>query len=459
MHARPGTAPRHRRPAHRPAHRRAPRLVAPVLAALLAAGTLVAAPTTASAAVPDFFVVEGSGFGHGVGMAQYGAYEMSRRGYSTTQILAHYYRGTAAQRATTRTLIDVQVYGPDPSGSSAYGDAGPTTITVRGGPWRLRAGDRTVASGRAGTMSVSTSKGSVLVRTPDGVLHRHRQLQLQWAGTPYHRPKAGPATVSVGGAHGSYRYGRLLLSASQGTPNVVNRLRLNTQYLYGLAEMPASWGADGGQEALRAQAVVARSYAVLRSESWNRTCRCHVVDDVRDQQFSGWKHASGPSSGYWRRAVDSTTTALTRGSVLTYGGRPVTAHYYSSSGGSSSAASFGWRTARSEDVWSSAVPYERSVRDRYSAVAPGNGHVRWRRNLSQVQAQRLFGLDDAGKEVASIRVAARWSSGQVKTLVAKASDGTTRTLTGKADQIRARVGGRTTAGSVPSAWLLRISAA
>ncbi len=409
---------------------------------VLIVATLVAAPNTASAAVPSKFIIEGSGFGHGIGMPQYGAYEMSRRGHSATGILAHYYRNTAAKGVTTKALVDVQVYGPDPYSSPSFGDTTATTVTVHDGGWRLRVGERTIAFGPSGTLSVSTSQGDVLVRTPDGVLHRHDQLVLQWAGTPYYKPTASPATVTIARAHGSYRYGRLLLSASEGVPNIVNRLRLNTQYLYGLAEMPASWGTTGGQQALRAQAVVARSYAVVKTGELKATCKCHVVDDVRDQQFSGWKHASGFASEYWRSAVDSTTTSLTSGSVLTYGGQTVATHYYSSSGG---------RTANSEDVWSSVIPYERSVADPYSKVAPGNNYASWRRGIGQARARDLFDLGT----VKSIEVTARYSSGQAKTLTATGATRTS-TITGKADEIRAIVGDATFAGDVPAAWFTDI---
>jgi stage II sporulation protein D len=39
-------------------------------------------------------VVSGRGFGHGVGMSQWGALAMAQRGHSHVQILSHYYRGT-----------------------------------------------------------------------------------------------------------------------------------------------------------------------------------------------------------------------------------------------------------------------------------------------------------------------------------------------------------------------------
>ncbi|MFC8800913.1 SpoIID/LytB domain-containing protein [Promicromonospora sp. NPDC057138] len=426
-------------------HRWGHLLLTLVLALVLAIATVVAAPRTASADVPDKFVITGSGYGHGIGMPQYGAYEMSRHGSSATGILAHYYQGSAAARVPTMALIDVQVYGPEPYSFSGYADTAATKVTVHDGGWRLLVGERTVAHGPSGTLGVSTSRGDVVVRVPSGRTITRDRMVLQWAGTPYFRPDAGPATVTIAGAHGWYRDGRLLLSASEGVPNIVNRLRFNTQYLYGLAEMPASWGTTGGQQALRAQAVVARSYAALRMGRLNSVCECHVVDDVRDQQFSGWKHASGFASEYWRSAVNSTTASLTSGSVLTYGGRTVAAHYYSSSGG---------RTANSEDVWSSVVPYERSVADPYSAAAPGNGYASWQRAISQAEAQDLFGLD----RVESIRVTDKYSSGQARTLVATAPNGHTESISGKADKIRSLVGPHTVAGSVPSSWFTNIRA-
>lgn len=428
-----------------PGGRRRPRARHAVLALVLCLATLAGAPSTASAAdVPGRFLIDGSGYGHGVGMAQYGAYEMSRRDASTSGILRHYYRGTAVASRTTPALVDVQVYGPDPYSFSGYGDTTATTIAVHDGTWRLRAGGQTVASGSAGKLRVWTSDGDVAVRTGDRIIKRGR-LVLELSGSRYFRPGSDPASITIEDAHGTYRYGRFLLSSSRGIPNIVNRLRLNSEYLWGVAEMPASWGTTGGGRALRAQAIVARSYALLKTSDWKRTCRCHLVDDVRDQYFSGNEVRSGFAGAHWVRAVNATDTSLRQAQVLTYDGRPVAAHYYSSSGG---------RTANSEDVWSAVVPYERSEPDWYSTVAPGNDHARWRRALGQAEAQDLFDLG----QVASVRVADRYSSGQVRTLVATSPSGRTSTLTGKADRIRALVGGHTVAGSMPSSWITRISA-
>ncbi|WP_342471260.1 SpoIID/LytB domain-containing protein [Promicromonospora iranensis] len=402
---------------------------------------LLAHAVPASAAVPGSFAIKGSGYGHGIGMPQYGAYQMAREGASATRILRHYYTDASASHRSTPVRIGVQVHGPDPYGFRGYGDTRDSTrITVAHGWWRLVAGGKQIESGPAGRLSVTASDGSVVVRADGRKLRRDRMV-LEWAGTPQYKPTARPATVSVGGAHGTYRHGRMVISASRGVPNIVNELRLTSEYLYGIAEMPSSWGATGGREALRAQAVVARSYAVLKARDWKPRCRCHVVDDVRDQQFSGWeKEAEATYGKYWRSAVDATWTSARRGRVLTSEGRPVEAHYFSSSGG---------RTANSEDVWSTALPYERSVSDPYSKKAPGNSYASWTRVLHQSKARELFGLGN----VASIKVTSRYSSGQARTLTATSARGATSTIRGKADQVRTTVGPYTVAGSLPSAWI------
>ncbi|MDP9442402.1 MAG: SpoIID/LytB domain-containing protein, partial [Actinomycetota bacterium] len=75
-----------------------------VLTALVIAAT--ALPVPARAAVP-VLVIDGRGFGHGVGMAQDGAFWMGRAGASTDQILSQFYPGTKSGRS--RGMVRVPV--------------------------------------------------------------------------------------------------------------------------------------------------------------------------------------------------------------------------------------------------------------------------------------------------------------------------------------------------------------
>ncbi|MBD8080188.1 SpoIID/LytB domain-containing protein [Cellulosimicrobium arenosum] len=427
------------------------RLLAVVVSGLLAVGSSLIVTGPAQAAVPTSFTINGSGFGHGVGMPQYGAYELSRRGNPSWDILQRYYSGAKVAWKTTPLNVLVQVFGPDPYSSPSYGDTVDwTKVTVTGGDWRVRSSaGKTLASGQ-GTTTLRVgvmADGRAKIAVGDTKYYGHL-LRIHWSGTRYYKPTGKPAVVTVTGAHGAYRHGRLNLTARAGVPNLTNELRLNTEYLYGIAEMPSSWGLAGGRSALAAQAITARSYA-LSKMTVNDRCLCHVVDDVRDQQFTGWKKENEGTGGKygkaWMAGVDPTVSTETKARVLTYGGTPVAAHYYSSSGG---------RTANSEDVWSSRISYERSVSDPYSKAAPGNSYRSWSRKLTQAQARILFGLDD----VKTIKVTATWSSGQARTLTATSSTGRSATVTGKADVVRSTVGKRTTARSMPAAWITSITA-
>ena len=93
----------------------------PTIAALTAVALLVptmaVAPTTAAGADVPVVIVDGKGFGHGVGMAQDGAYEMGRRGFSLSQILGQFYPGTSF--GTLRGPVRVPVEGAGPAPTSA----------------------------------------------------------------------------------------------------------------------------------------------------------------------------------------------------------------------------------------------------------------------------------------------------------------------------------------------------
>ena len=103
------------------------------------------------------------------------------------------------------------------------------------------------------------------------------------------------------------------------------------QYLYGIAEMPSSWN----KEALKAQAVAARSYAIERV---NRTG--HICADQGCQVYIGYS-----KGGDWEQAVKDT-----KGIVVTDGGSAVSTQYSSTSGGYLNTS--GWDTkCGSRDCW------------------------------------------------------------------------------------------------------------
>ena len=138
----------------------------------------------------------------------------------------------------------------------------------------------------------------------------------------------------------AYR-GKILIKKMDNGMTVINDLPLE-QYLYSVVpeEMPSSWPI----EALKAQAVAARSYAIY---SMNR----HEVEgyDVCALTHCQVYGGSNVENEIAAKAVDAT-----RGQVLLYDHKPIFAAFHASSGGS---------TENSEDVWGTFIPYLRSVTD------------------------------------------------------------------------------------------------
>ncbi len=377
----------------------------------------VAGPTPT---VPASFTARGAGWGHGVGMSQYGARALASDGRTSTQILTHYYTGASVVTRDMSRNLRVQV----------LGGATSTQIRPSGGTARIRLNGSIVTTVPAGTtFTVEAVKQGLRVRVGDrswATASTSGSVHVEWAGTRYYQPTATvDVNVSVGGAQGLYRHGRLELRGIAGRVNAVNVLRLNDEYLYGIAEMPSSWPGH----ALRAQAVAARSYAYANSQSVRSACDCHLYDDTRSQNFTGWRKENEATWGArWVAAVDATRSSATQGQVVTYNGSVIPAYYFSSSGG---------RTQNSEDVWASALSWARSVSDAGS-LASANPYASWTSTVTQSAARSAFGLPD----VVAIAIDSRTEGGGVRTATATASTGATARITG--EQLRSRLGLRST---------------
>lgn len=398
--------------------------------------------------VPVRFAISGSGSGHGVGMAQWGAYEQSRSGRTAAQILGYYYPGTTVSTANDpRTTLDVQVLGP-PSDSRTT-----TVLAVGSGAWRLMdpAGAVVASGGAAEKVTVGVAPSGVTATVTKGgattkSVSARSSLTYEWSGTRNYQPTGTKAVATVAGAQGTYRNGRLVVTKRSDRPNVVNEVVINTEYLYGLDEMPSGWGASSnrGAAALEAQAVAARNYAIVEKvKGLKSTCGCHVYDDTRSQHYTGWKKQGGSWGSAWVAAVDATVQDGTVTVLRDAEGGFAETPYFASTG------SAGGRrgTATNTEVFgTAALPYLAHVADTYSAKAPGNPYLTWSDSITQATARSVFGL----ASVRSIAVTSRWSSGQIKTLTATSAMGTKVSRTKTAD------GWRTTLG-VRASWVGSLS--
>lgn len=389
------------------------------------------ADPTAGPASSSSVTVTGSGFGHGVGLSQYGAYGMAKTGASARQILAHYFPTATLTAADDQEPVLVNVV--EKGRSVTF-----TPLTRDGGTGhRLRVGtaEGAVAVVAVGQRVVVTPEGARLRIVAAGRTLLASRATLTWSGTPALR---GPATaasmeaVTSGSSsvkRRSYGFGRIALTPVSGAVRAVAVLDLHAQYLRGLAEMPALWP----EAALRAQVVLARSYAMASMANGIRSsCGCHLWDDVRDQVYYGL----AKEHPRWTAAVAGTQPSGRTGLVLTYGSRPIRAYYFSSSGG---------RTRLAQQVWGGTVPYLTSVPDPWSVDATVNPkYAVWTRAVSPATLRAAFGLPD----LAAISVIRRDPAGAALMIRATSSNGQVAELSG--DRFRSRAG-------LPSAWVTRIT--
>ena len=211
----------------------------------------------------------------------------------------------------------------------------------------------------------------------------------------------------------------------KGTLTAVNILDLET-YLRGVVPLEIGKLKDPQIEALKAQAVAARTYAIANLGR-RRDLGFDLYSTVADQVYEGF-------SAEW--TVADRAIAETRGMVAIYDGKPIDAFYSSTCGG---------ETESIENAWGSRpVPYLRNVRDRdgrsgdFCRNSPVyKWRVEWnRKTLENILANRLPGLDRSKAGEFSLRdmdVRKRSPSGRVQVLEIKSNHGMT-TLRG--DKIR-----------------------
>jgi stage II sporulation protein D len=337
------------------------------------AGTAAAQTTPTTPVAPEAsFTFEGRGWGHGVGLSQYGARGRALAGWDAARILRHYYQGVSlsvVRRRAVRVLLS---------------PGRRTAVLTSATPWRaigLRPSGARVTRLQAGVAyRLSVRRDGRLA------LHRGPRLTAVFTGAPSFRAPGRDGAVSWGARRPEA--GRTYRGALRAVPEgrafaLVNVVDMEG-YLKGVVprEMPASWG-DDAPAALVAQAVAARSYALA---TMTPTATYDVFDDTRSQVYGG-RSGEDPRTS---RAVEAT-----RGTVLTYDGEVITAFFFSTSGG---------RTENVENVFrgSGPKPYLVSVPDPFDRISP---YHRWPDppTFGAERLGRLLGLDGPVRDVAILR--------------------------------------------------------
>ena len=285
------------------------------------------------------WIVPGKGFGHGVGMSQYGAMAMAKEGKNYKRILRRYYSGVELSTVGQKQL----------------------RVLIASGLSSVDFSDASTACG------IDLTRSSTYSFKPDGSrvsLHRANGSKIVSCGSE--GTAAGGGAVRFNGV-GVYR-GELRARNVGGGLYAINDVEIN-DYLKGVVpnESFPSWP----EHALRAQAVAARSYALTTKVGGNGY---DLYDDTRSQTYLG-KTSEYASTN---KAVDDTA-----GEVITSGGKVATAYFFTSSGGKTENSEYGFSGG-------SARPWLKSVRDRGDKASPYHS---WKLKFSNREMEsKLSGL-------------------------------------------------------------------
>jgi SpoIID/LytB domain protein len=321
----------------------------------------------------------------------------------------------------------------------------------------LRTGDRFHLTDQVGKILFSGKAQAVLwIRQKNfriEVLNRLGERLFRTTGSvflSYDNPSATTVLFEVQYLHGTfwagrddriYR-GRLQFLPKDSGLTIINRLNME-EYLYGVipSEMEYIWPT----EALEAQAIAARTYAISHKNAFNSR-GFDLLPTIASQVYGGVQ-AERVSTNI---AVDAT-----RGRILTYNGKPISAFYTGNSGG---------YTASSLDLWGDNVPYLQAVPDKLLPIQDqpmgpeelaewlttrpqtysnnpkysAQSHFRWTAWISRLEIERRLRLGDKLGHINSIEITGRTRTGVVTKVTINGTIGN-YTITG--DAIRAKLGG------------------
>ncbi|MDX6707236.1 MAG: hypothetical protein QOI48_3082 [Solirubrobacteraceae bacterium] len=307
-------------------------------------------------------VVRGAGFGHGVGMSQYGALGLAKQGKDHGFILSHYYTGAQLGKLAGPSQVRVLL-----SSSAQIVFSGASAVAGR------QSLDPALSYS-----AVRGLGGAVTLRSRSGRDMGTYQSPLTITGGPSGFVLRGRAANGV--TDGRYRGNLQLNAPAIGGLSAINALDLE-DYLLGVVpgEMPASWP----NEALRTQAVAARTYAIATSKEGDGFDQ---YADTRSQVYKGMA-AEQPTT--------NAAVAATNGEIVIFDGKPIVTYYFSTSGG------------RTEDIENSflgaqPVPYLVSVDDPFDGESPRH---RWVVRMSLGEAERRLGdlVDGSLRQIKVLR--------------------------------------------------------
>jgi stage II sporulation protein D len=339
----------------------------------------------ADSAVPaksGVFTVTGAGFGHGWGMSQYGAYGAANRGLSWRQILAFYYPGTVLTTQPAGFTLRVRITGDNDGDLRIRPAAGLTIRDASGHSYAVPTG----SAYRAWRITRSGSGYALAYQSAGGWVTRHAGLDsTTWTASTSSKIIK---IVMPSGAVREYRGSASLIKYGS-SGRTINKVPIE-DYLRSVvpAEMPTSWAAN----AVRSQAVAARSYATkLRDWAVNSGSSSDICDTTACQVYAGYAVTYGGSRTVRETAAGDAAIAATAGQILTYNGTTALAQFASSNGGASAQGDYPYLSPHSD-------PYDGVIKSQI-----------WSRTISASSIARIW---PSVGTVRQLQISARDGSGR-----------------------------------------------
>ncbi|MGH2827969.1 MAG: SpoIID/LytB domain-containing protein [Actinomycetota bacterium] len=375
-----------------------------ILLAGAVTGALLAAPAPAFGKEVK---IKGRGWGHGIGMSQYGAFGYAQHGWGAKRILQHYYSGARVrERAMGRDVRVGMLQGRSsitirPKAKAPGG--GRLVLKVKGNRTKIVEG----APGDRFRIKASSAGGARIFKNSNRVKRGGRTIFGDLKHPLVAKYRRYGTQVATDGKSYAVGFGKIEFVSYKSSSCSVGKclsevavLRMQ-KYLYGLGEVPASWP----QQTLRAQAIAGRTYAYrkIRSRQSSYPCFCGLYDSTIDQVFVGEAKRTGSGSywGDWKRAVRTTKKR-----VILHRGAPIESLYSSSSGG---------HTESNSNVWGGdQLPYLRGVDDPYDAAGGANPNYRWHLRMawSTLKDRLASGFGSFGR-LKRLRIVRKGVSGRV----------------------------------------------
>lgn len=402
---------------------------------LVALGSLlyVLSPSLSYAAteVPTF-TFKGSGYGHGLGLSQYGALEAAKKGLTADQIIKHYFTGvTIESRTTKRALVHLDAGKKARSSWTLRPGYAGSYLTVDGVQYpdnsykfTLRDGKILMSWSESGTPK-SVTLGTTVTVKPESVSGANLTQVVD---------RSGPLN-SAGGGYADVRYrGYMVLNATASGVELINSLDIEG-YLYGVVPRELGDAFSPLPAASQAQAIAARSYAYPKVNAGTKMA-CTTSDQVYAGHSRFTSEANRAAGVSTRLEQTNATNAViaTKGRYVVYEGKVATAYFSSSNGP---------YTARNEDVrGSSPIGYLRGVKDPYYPSSQN-----WTRTMTGLEvasqlASKSRGVTGAGKTVWVTDVVPTYvNNGWVRSATIEWSSGQTTTIN-YSDAVRTAFGFR-----------------